>query len=71
MLIKRAGNRCKSLVPLSIITWILYGRGYSNVDEVTDVFTQQINWLVLLIGGQSGIGKTIVAKQVGLSFGAS
>jgi 2-phosphoglycerate kinase len=41
------------------------------VDEVTDVFTQQINWLVLLIGGQSGIGKTIVAKQVGLSFGAS
>jgi 2-phosphoglycerate kinase len=32
---------------------------------------QRIDWTVLLIGGPSGIGKTIAAKQIGLHFGAS
>ena len=27
------------------------------------------DWMVLLIGGPSGVGKTIVAKQIGLRFG--
>jgi 2-phosphoglycerate kinase len=29
------------------------------------------NWVVLLIGGSSGVGKTKVANQLGLRFGAS
>jgi hypothetical protein len=31
----------------------------------------QTDWMVLLIGGSSGVGKTMVAKQIGLRFGAS
>lgn len=33
--------------------------------------TQQRDWNVLLIGGPSGTGKTIVARQLGLHFGIS
>lgn len=33
--------------------------------------TNTTNWLVLLIGGPSGVGKTIVAKQLGLRLGMS
>lgn len=33
--------------------------------------SRQIDWMVLLIGGSSGVGKTTVAKQLGLRFGAS
>jgi 2-phosphoglycerate kinase len=31
----------------------------------------QTDWMVLLIGGSSGVGKTMVAKQLGPRFGAS
>ena len=31
----------------------------------------QTGWMVLLIGGSSGVGKTMVAKQLGLRFDAS
>ena len=31
----------------------------------------QTNWVVFLIGGSSGVGKTSVANQLGLRFGAS
>jgi 2-phosphoglycerate kinase len=31
----------------------------------------QTDWMVLLIGGSSGVGKTMVAKQLGLRFYAS
>lgn len=31
---------------------------------------QQPDWKVLLIGGPSGVGKTLVARQLGLCFGA-
>ena len=33
--------------------------------------SRQTDWTVLLIGGPSGAGKTILAKQVGLHFGIS
>jgi 2-phosphoglycerate kinase len=33
--------------------------------------SHQADWRVLLIGGASGIGKTLVAKPLGLRFGAS
>jgi 2-phosphoglycerate kinase len=32
---------------------------------------RQTNWVVLLIGGSSGVGKTSVANQLGLRLGAS
>ena len=32
---------------------------------------RQTNWMVLLIGGSSGVGKTSVANQLGLRYGAS
>ena len=32
---------------------------------------RQTNWMVLLIGGSSGVGKTSVANLLGLRFGAS
>jgi 2-phosphoglycerate kinase len=33
--------------------------------------SHQADWMVLLIGGASGVGKTLVAKQLGLRFGTS
>src|ERR1700730_6915919 len=35
------------------------------------MMSYQIDWEVLLIGGPSGAGKTILAKQLGLRFGIS
>ena len=37
----------------------------------TSMEARQTNWMVLLIGGSSGVGKTSVANQLGLRFGAS
>ncbi len=33
--------------------------------------SQQIDWQVLLLGGTSGVGKTSVARQIGLRLGIS
>jgi 2-phosphoglycerate kinase len=33
--------------------------------------SHQAGWIVLLLGGASGVGKTLVAKQLGQRFGAS
>ena len=50
------------------------GSGKASSEErrdTGDMMPHQTEWMVLLIGGPSGVGKTIVARQIGLRFGVS